>query len=125
MSKTPAQLDREIAEFLAKPKVGDPKWEREWAALLTEKHSKARKPTIDEIAHALSYVEREYAVKGDINGEQWAEGLAFGQRSSIDMTDKALAKEMLKLLPEADWLLIAERANYLAQEQGEAARYRK
>src|SRR5512143_1301177 len=54
--KTPTQLDAEIAEFLAKPKLGDPKWEREWSDLLTEKHSKARMPTIDEMARALRYV---------------------------------------------------------------------
>jgi hypothetical protein len=122
--KTRAQLDREIAEFLAKPqKLGDPKWEHEWAGLLAEKHSKARLPTIDELARALRYIEHEYVIKeGRIDAEQWAEGLAFG-RYAGDAEDKRQAREALKQLPRGTWLRIAERANYLAREQGEAARY--
>ena len=125
MAKTIAQLDREIAEFLAKPKLGDPKWEREWADLLTEKHSKVRTPTIDELARALRYIENEYVIKdGRIDMEQWAEGLAFG-RYAGDAENKHQAKEAFKQLPHAAWLRAAERANYLAHEQGEAARYLK
>lgn len=121
--KSPAQLDREIAEFLAKPKVGDPKWEREWADLLTEKHSKARMPTIDEMARALRYVENEYVIKdGRVDMEQWAEGLAFG-RYAGDAEDKRRAKEMLGQVSAATWIRAAERANYLAREQGDAPRY--
>lgn len=121
--RTPAQLDKEIVEFLANPKVGEPKWERDWAGLLTEKHSKARLPTVDEIARALRYIEHEFIITdGRINGELWAEGLAFG-RYPGDSEDKIYAKEVLKQLPVAEWLHIAERANYLAQEQGDAARY--
>ncbi len=123
--KTPSQLDREIAEFLAKPKVGDPKWEREWSDLLTEKHSKARMPTIDELARAFRYIEHEYNIEnGRIDTEQWAEGLAFG-RYAGDAEDKLQAKEALKQLSPAMWLRVAERANYIAREQGEAARYLK
>ena len=125
MAKTAAQLDHEIAEFLAKPKLGDPKWERAWAGLLTEKHSKARMPTLDEIARALRYIEREFVIKGGrIDGEHWAEGLAFGKYAG-DAEDKLQAKEALKQLPHAEWLRIAERANYLAREQDEAPRYLK
>jgi len=125
MTKSPAQLEREIAEFLAKPKLGDPKWEREWANLLTEKHSKARMPTLEELARAFRYIKNEFVIKGGhIDGKQWAEGLAFG-RYAGNAEEKRQAKEALKQLPHAEWLRIAERANYLAQEQGETARYRK
>ena len=124
-NKTPAQLDREIAEFLAKPKLGDPKWEREWADLLQERHSKARVPTIDEIARAFRYIEVEFVIKGGrISGEHWAEGLAFGTYAG-GTEDKRQAKEAFKQLPHAEWLRLAERANYLGQEQGEAPRYLK
>lgn len=125
MAKTTAQLDKEIAEFLAKPKIGDPTWERAWADLLREKHSKARMPTIDELARAFRYIESQYVIKGGhIDMEQWAEGLAFG-RYAGDADDKHQAKEALKQLPHAEWLRIAERANYLAREQDEAPRYIK
>lgn len=122
--KTPAQLDREIAEFLAKPKLGDPKWEREWADLLHEKHSKARVPTIDELARALRYIESEYKLGGSIDGEQWAEGLAFGKYAG-DAEHRREARGLFKQLSHGEWLRIAERANYLAREQGEAPRYVK
>lgn len=124
MSKTPAQLDAEIAAFLAKPqKLRDPKWEREWASLLAEKHSKARAPTLDEIARALEYVEREYVIKnGHVDAEQWAEGLAFG-RYAADAENKRRAKEVIGQLSTGEWRRIAERANYLARQQGEAERY--
>lgn len=122
--KSPAQLDKEIAEFTAKPKIGDPTWERQWSELLTEKHSKARMPTIDELARAFSYIEREYVIKnGRIDMEQWAEGLAFGQRYAADAEDKRQAKEMLNQVSAATWLRAAERANYLSREQDEAPRY--
>ena len=125
MAKTAAQLDQEIAEFLAKPKLGDPAWEREWAALLREKHSKARVPTIDEIARAIRYIENEYVLEdGRIDGEQWAEGLAFG-RYAGDADTKLQAKEVFKQLSHAAWLELAERANYLAREQDETPRYVK
>jgi len=124
--RTPAQLEREIAEFTAKPRLGDPTWEREWADLLSEKHAKARLPTLGELAHAYSYIEREYVITdGRIDAEQWAEGLAFGQRSSVDTSDKRHAEDALGQLSVGKWLRIAERANYLAREQGEAARYDK
>ncbi|HSX23393.1 MAG TPA: hypothetical protein VLE97_11520 [Gaiellaceae bacterium] len=121
--KSPAQLDREIAEFMANPKLGDKTWEREWSALLTERHSKARMPTVDELARALSYVEREYVIgDGRVDMEQWAEGLAFG-RYAGDAEDKRRARELLDQVPAATWLRAAERANYLAREQGESPRY--
>lgn len=121
--KTAAQLDKEVAEFMANPKLGDPKWERDWADLLTEKHSKARMPTVDEVARALRYVEREYVIKGDrIDVEQLAEGLAFG-RYAGDTDEKRRAKMMLDDVSAATWLRATERANHLAREQGEAARY--
>ncbi len=127
MSKTPAELDREIAEFLAKPqKLNDPVWEKEWGGLLREKHSKARMPTIDELARAFSYVQGEFRLRDErIGAEQWAEGLAYGQRHSIDAEDKHQAKEMLGQLSRAEWLAIAERANYIAREQGIAPGYLK
>lgn len=125
MAKTGAQLDREIAEFLANPKLGDPTWEREWAALLKEKHSEARMPTIDELARAYRYIENEFVIKdGRISSEHWAEGLAFGNYAG-DSDDKHQAREALKQLPHAEWLRIAERANYLARRQSEAPRYLK
>ena len=124
MPKSPAQLDREIAEFLAKPKIGDPKWEKEWADLLAEKHSKARLPTIDELARALRYIENEYVIKDRIDMEQWAEGLAFG-RYAGDADDKRRAKEMFGQVSEATWLRAAERANRLSLDQDETRRYVK
>ena len=121
--KPPAQLDKEIAEFMANPKLGDPKWEREWSELLTEKHSKARMPTVDELARAFRYIENEYVIKdGRIDMEQWAEGLAFG-RYAGDADDKHQAKEMFKQASASTWLRTAERANHLAREQGEDPRY--
>lgn len=121
--KSPAQLDREIAEYMANPKLGDKTWEREWSELLTERHSKARMPTVDEMARALRYVENEYVIRdGRVDMEQWAEGLAFG-RYAGDAEDKRRAKEMLDQVSAATWLRAAERANYLAREQGEAPRY--
>jgi hypothetical protein len=125
--RSPAQLQRDIDEFLAKPqKLGDPKWEREWADLLTEKHSKARMPTLVEIAHAFAYIDREYTLKeGNIDMEQWAEGLAFGQRASIDASDRRQAEDAFGQWSSAQWLRAAERANYLSREQDEAPRYLK
>lgn len=126
MTKTAAQLEREIAHFLANPKLGDPAWERDWANLLTEKHSKARAPTVEELARAFHYIESEYRLEeeGNIDGEQWAEGLAFG-RYAGDADDKRHAREAMKQLPHADWLRIAERANALSRQQGESPRYLK
>ena len=121
--KSPAQLDKEIAEFMADPKLGDPKWERQWSELLTEKHSKARMPTVDELARAFRYIENEYVIKdGRIDMEQWAEGLAFG-RYAGDADDKRQAKAMIDQVSAATWLRAAERANRLAREQDEAPRY--
>lgn len=121
--KSPAQLDKEIAEFMANPKTGDAKWEREWSELLTEKHSKARMPTVDEVARAFRYVENEYVIKdGRIDMEQLAEGLAFG-RYAGDAETRRDARELLDQLPAATWLRTAERANYIAREQGEDPRY--
>lgn len=126
MSKPAAQLDREIAELIMQPRLGDPAWEAAWTDLLTEKHSKARVPTINELAHAFAYIEAEYIIKdGRINSEQWADGLAFGQRCTADVEATWQAKEALKQLAPAAWLRIAERANYLAREQGDVARYLK
>jgi len=121
--KSPAQLDKEIAEFMTNPKLGDPTWEREWSELLTEKHSKARMPTVDELARAFRYIENEFRIKdGRVSMEQWAEGLAFG-RFAGDADDKYQAKEMMKQVSAATWLRAAERANALSREQGEAPRY--
>lgn len=121
--KSPAQLDKEIAEFMANPKLRDPTWEREWSDLLTEKHSKARMPTIDEIARAVRYVEHEYTLAdGGMDMEQLAEGLAFG-RYAGDAGDKRWARDLFDQISAANWLRAAERANYLAREQGETPRY--
>ncbi len=126
MAKTVAQLDKEIAEFIANPKLGDPQWESDWANLLSERHAKARMPTLDELARAFSYIEREYDIKdGRIDGEQWAEGLVFGQRNATDAEDKRQAREAFKQLPEGKWLRIAERANHLAREQDMTPKYLK
>lgn len=121
--KSPAQLDKEIAEFTANPKLGDPKWERDWSELLTEKHSKARMPTVDEIARAVRYVENEYTLRdGGMDMEQLAEGLAFG-RYAGGADDKQWARELFDQISAANWLRAAERANYLAREQGDVPRY--
>ncbi len=127
MTKTAAQLEHEIAEFLAKPqKLGDPAWERTWAGLLSEKHSKARMPTVDELARAFLYIEREFVLRDDrISAEHWAEGLAFGQRSSLDEESKRQAREALQQLSHGDWLRIAERANQISRDQHENPRYLK
>lgn len=145
--KTKAQLDREVDEILARPKTGskrstaelerdlaalmgaprlrEPNYERALASALREKHTKARVPTLDELARAYSYIEREYVTRDGIDGEQWAEGLAFGQRSSVDIEDKEQARHALEHFDHATWLTIAERANYLASEQGEPQRYKR
>ena len=116
-------LDRRIAVSLANPKPGNAEWEREYADLLVEKHSKARMPTVDELARALQYIEGEYVIKnGRVNMEQWAEGLAFG-RYSGDAEDKRLVKGVINQFPRAEWIRTAERANYLLAREGEPARY--
>lgn len=121
--KSPAQLDKEIAEFMGKPKLGDPAWERAWSELLTEKHSKARMPTTDEVARAIRYIDNEYRLKDDrVSLEQLAEGLAFG-RYAGDAEDKRRAKEMLEEISAATWLRTAERANFLSRDQLETPRY--
>lgn len=121
--RTAEQLDREIADYIANPKLGDPTWERSWADLLTEKHSTARLPTIDELARALRHISNEYVIVDSIDGEQWAEGLAFGRYD--DTASRWTAEEMFKQFTVGQWLRIAARANYLAQEQMEAPRYLK
>lgn len=123
--RTAAQLEKDIAEYMANPKIGDKKWEHEWADLLSEKHAKARMPTVDELARALRYIESEFVIKGGrVSAEHWAEGLAFGRYAGDD-DHKFQAEHMLEQLSAGKWLRIAEQANYLAREQGEAARYVK
>lgn len=117
-------LDEKIAYYKANPKLGDPQWEREWADLLVLKHSKARLPTEAELARALNYAEGEFHLRGHVSAEQWAEGLAFG-RGTPEPEDKRRVRHMIGQLSDAQWLRIAERANHLAQREGEAPRYQR
>lgn len=117
------EIDRKIAEHLSAAKLGDPTWERQWQDLLDERHGRSRVPTVAELATALAYIEREFRLDdGVIDGEQWAEGLAFG-RFSGDTHQVAAAKEMLGQLSRSQWTGIAARADYLASTHGMAPRF--
>ena len=123
MTTTNTDLDARIAAHLAVTALGDLAWEHTWADLLREKHSKARVPTIAELAVAVSYIEREWRLAdGTVSPEQWAEGLAFGRFAGCQ-DDVRQAEHALPQLTKGQWLRIAERANYLSREQLEAPRY--
>ena len=71
-------------------------------------------PTEQELAHAISYVMNEFRVVGGrVTDEQWAEGLAFGQQTSIDADDKYQAKHAIGQLSATEWRRIAARASEL------------
>lgn len=92
-----------------------------------------RVPTLKEIAAAWNYIENEFTFSGTADGEQWAEGLAFGR--SIDGLEKhdrhqyqKLMREAVELksqLSEEQWGWIAARADYLAREQGERPKFKE
>lgn len=111
-----------------RPKPGAPKVVLE-EQVDAPKLSSARMPTLDEVARAYSYIEREYTGNLEkyarIDMEQWAEGLAFGQTYGAEPEDKLQAKDALKQLPDAEWIRAAERANRLLSEQGQSAKYVK
>lgn len=68
-------------------------------------------PTEQELAHAISYVMSEFRIVGGrVTDEQWAEGLAFGQRTAVDADDKFQAKHAIGQLSAAEWRRIAARA---------------
>jgi predicted phosphoribosyltransferase len=122
--RTADALAADMADLLARTQLGDPAWERAWAACLAEKHARSRLPTLAELAHAFSYVEREFSLRDKkISGEMWAEGLALGQRSSVDLEDQWQAEDALEQLDAASWLQVTSRANALAREHGEPERY--
>lgn len=117
-TSTEIELDSRIAEYIANPKLGDPQWEREWADLLDERHGKTRVPTVDELACALSYIENEFLLEdGQIDGEQWAEGLAFGRYPGCER-DKVAAGEILPQLSRSEWARLTARADHLAEGEG-------
>ena len=123
--RSPEALAADMAALLAHTKLGDLEWERAWAACLAEKHAKSRLPTLGELAHAFSYVEREFKLGGKISGEMWAEGLAFGQRSSVDCEDTWQAEDALAQLDARSWLIITDCADALARQEGWPERYRR
>lgn len=92
-----------------------------------------RVPTDDEIASAWRYIENEYTLKeGNVDGEQWAEGLAFGrpigELAKVDPSWHrelmAAAKHVRQQLTEDQWAMIAARADRLRADQGEVAKFK-
>ncbi|HET9061827.1 MAG TPA: hypothetical protein VFO62_00930 [Candidatus Binatia bacterium] len=92
-----------------------------------------RVPTDDEIAAAWRYIENEYTLKeGNVDGEQWAEGLAFGrpigELAKVDPSWHrelmAAAKHVRPQLTEDQWAMIAARADRLRADQGEVAKFK-
>ena len=82
-----------------------------------------RTPTIEEIAAAWHYIDNEYTLKdGGVDGEQWAEGLAFWTYAP-SRDELAVAREIKPQLTDAQWQSIAARADYLRFEQHEPPRY--
>jgi hypothetical protein len=93
-----------------------------------------RVPTLEELASAWYFIEHEYTLKeGNIDGEQWAEGLAFGR--SIDGLKKAdpveyrellaMAKDFKGQLSDDNWAMIAARADRLRVDQGEVPKFKQ
>lgn len=92
-----------------------------------------RTPSLKEIAYAFRYLDHEYYLKGDIDGEMWAEGLAFGvpdrrdrqprPDSGLTDYDVQVAREVFPQLTEQQWRALAARADYLRGEQEEDPRY--
>jgi formylglycine-generating enzyme required for sulfatase activity len=71
-------------------------------------------PTETQLAHAIAYIRDEFTLDdGRVTGEQWAEGLAFGQRRTIDADDRYQASAALPQLSDAKWREIAARAEWL------------
>lgn len=82
-----------------------------------------RMPTDAELASAWRYIEREYTLKeGVVDGEQWAEGLAFGDYEGT-ADDRATVAEMKPQLTEVQWRSIAYRADYIRADQGIAPKF--
>ena len=76
-----------------------------------------RTPTEQEIADAYRYIDREYMVEdGRIDGEQWAEGLAFALYRGSEH-ELAIAREVRPQLTDDQWRVIAARADYLRLDQ--------
>jgi len=82
-----------------------------------------RTPTDQELADALRYITNEYTLAdGGIDGEMWAEGLAFS-RYPAGYAALEGARSMKAQLTDHQWQEIAARADYLRFEQGEAPRF--
>jgi hypothetical protein len=76
-------------------------------------------PTVDRIARAFGYIEREFTLKdGIIDGEMWAEGLAFHGPDRPDEFHLEQARAARSQLTDDQWVDIAARAQYLRMEQG-------
>lgn len=85
-----------------------------------------RAPTVNEIAYAYAYIRREFVEKYDgagcqiIDGEMWAEALAFGRTSGqLLQEDMHAAREAQRQLTAHQWQMLAARADYLAAEQSD------
>ena len=73
----------------------------------------ATKPTLDTIATAITYIFNEFRIEsGWIDGEQWAEGLAFG-RYRGDSEDYRMARECRDQLTSGQWSILTARAEYM------------
>lgn len=92
-----------------------------------------RVPTFQELKYALAYIEVEFIMptRGactQIDGEMWAEGLAFasmiGRVEGVYFNIDHAVKEIYPQLSESDWKSIAARADYLRAEQGLAPVFR-
>jgi hypothetical protein len=82
-----------------------------------------RAPTLDELARALAYINAEFAIKNRIGVEQWAAGLAYGQKRRATSDDIVEARAIAGQLPEAAWIAIAMRADELISYEGGSPRY--
>lgn len=92
-----------------------------------------RVPTDEEIASAWRYIENEYTLKeGNVDGEQWAEGLAFGRPiGELAKVDPTWHRELMEAarhvrpqLTDEKWSMIAARADRLRAEQNEVAKFK-
>lgn len=85
-----------------------------------------RMPTDTELASAWRYIDAEFRFGPDdvVDGEQWAEGLAFGQYEGT-AADRAAVAEMKPQLTEVQWRSIAYRADHLRADQGLAPKFKE
>jgi hypothetical protein len=75
---------------------------------------KLRSPSDEEIAKALHYVLNEFTLAdGRIDGEQLAEGFAFGRPEYVDAEDRAQARALRPAFTEAQWESILARSEWL------------